>query len=480
MALPQNLDRPADTGLTAPAAAIALAAVVAIAAVARFRGLGDDSLWRDEAVTWFQSRGSIGDVIAKTASDNYPPLHNILVWAVTSIFGDAEWALRLPSAIAGVASVLAIYWIGTLIGTRLTGLIAALLLALSGYDIWFSQEARAYALLLLTATLFAGCALSLLRGLTIPRATAAFVAAVALLYTHTYGVLVWASVSGAVLVVTLLRSQGSARLPAAWIAIQGAAALAFLPWGVILVERAHAIETEGFWIPAPGVTYVAAELYSVASGSITFLLLALAAAAAFIHVRGRDDVATAATLRLHATAEDWILIAWLAGPVILGVGLSVIGTPLFIARYAIGCLPPFLLLAAIGLSRFASGPRSLGAVAAFAVAASAIGIAYGSPPAREDWRSAAPFLADMPGDGCILVPDEGYARVMSYYVREKLPCMLSGPAGAAAATGDLVVAVTSFGSRDIFSALPPETWQNGAPVTQFRGLLIIPFQRVRH
>ena len=112
-----------------------LCVIVTAGAWLRFHNLGADSLWLDEAVSWQQSKDSLADLISRTAQDNYPPLHNLFLYASINLFGDGEWSLRLPSAIFGTANILAIYWLGSMTGGRIAGLLAAAFLALSGFHV---------------------------------------------------------------------------------------------------------------------------------------------------------------------------------------------------------------------------------------------------------------------------------------------------------------------------------------------------------
>src|SRR5262245_56930790 len=82
--------------------------ILAVGASIRFQNLGADSLWVDEAVSWMQSKDEISEVIRRTERDTYPPLNNLFIWTSIRLFGDSEWALRLPSAIFGTMNILAI------------------------------------------------------------------------------------------------------------------------------------------------------------------------------------------------------------------------------------------------------------------------------------------------------------------------------------------------------------------------------------
>jgi hypothetical protein len=85
-------------------------------------------------------------VTANLFHDTEPPAYPLLMFVVTRIFGTSLTALRLPSVLFGVASIGLVYWLGLLIGQRVPGCIAALLLAFNGYATARSQSADAYAL----------------------------------------------------------------------------------------------------------------------------------------------------------------------------------------------------------------------------------------------------------------------------------------------------------------------------------------------
>ena len=83
----------------------------------------------------------------------HPPLHHTLLWITVRVFGTSELAVRLPSLIAGVALVPAMAWSGRVIYDRRTGWVAAALACVAPFCVWYSQEARMYALFMLFAAL---------------------------------------------------------------------------------------------------------------------------------------------------------------------------------------------------------------------------------------------------------------------------------------------------------------------------------------
>ncbi len=84
-----------------------------------------------------------------TETEATPPLYYVLAWPWAHVFGTGEIALRSFSAVIGTATVPLMYAAGKELVSRRAGLIAAALTATSPLMIWYSQEARAYALLVL-------------------------------------------------------------------------------------------------------------------------------------------------------------------------------------------------------------------------------------------------------------------------------------------------------------------------------------------
>jgi len=80
-------------------------------------------------------------------SESTPPLYYLLAWLWSRPFGTGEVGLRSLSALAGTASILVVYLGAVALPLpRRAGLIAAAMVAVSPVLVWFSQDARAYAL----------------------------------------------------------------------------------------------------------------------------------------------------------------------------------------------------------------------------------------------------------------------------------------------------------------------------------------------
>ena len=143
----------------AVAAMLGLCAVAAAARVATNRGL-----WVDEAISVNQAGLPFGEMLHQlTSTDVHPPLHHAVLWVTVRMLGTSEFAVRLPSLLAGVALVPALYWVGSVIYDKRTGWVAALLAALAPFTVWYSQEARMYAIFMLLATLAIGAQIQAIR-----------------------------------------------------------------------------------------------------------------------------------------------------------------------------------------------------------------------------------------------------------------------------------------------------------------------------
>jgi hypothetical protein len=125
---------------------IGLVALIWCAFCLRVYHLAGQSLWPDEAYSYAVSHWTLADVWASLRIDNVP-LYTILlgVWQIAA--GSSEFALRYPSVIASTPAVLLVYRLGRHLLDTWSGFVAAALLAVSPYQLYYAQEARTYSLL---------------------------------------------------------------------------------------------------------------------------------------------------------------------------------------------------------------------------------------------------------------------------------------------------------------------------------------------
>lgn len=117
-----------------------------VAAALRFYQLGEWSFWVDEGFT-IRDIQALGDSTSILSRFNF--LFFTLSKPVIENLGVSEYTARLLPALLGTLSVPLIYFIGRALFGGEVGLLAAFLLAVAPWHIYWSQNARFYTLLLL-------------------------------------------------------------------------------------------------------------------------------------------------------------------------------------------------------------------------------------------------------------------------------------------------------------------------------------------
>ncbi|GJM41150.1 MAG: hypothetical protein DHS20C20_14320 [Ardenticatenaceae bacterium] len=121
----------------------------------RVHRLDHQSFWNDEGNSARLSERSISLIIEGTASDIHPPLYYLMLNQWRKLVGDSEFGLRSLSLFAGLLIVPLTFVLGKWAGSgkaehrvaQRLGLVAAGLVAINPAMIYYSQEARMYALL---------------------------------------------------------------------------------------------------------------------------------------------------------------------------------------------------------------------------------------------------------------------------------------------------------------------------------------------
>ena len=122
-----------------------LTAITVLALVLRLIQINSD-LWLDEITTVLDySRLPLLQVFGGYPDFNNHLLNTLLIKLSAGVFGESEWAIRLPVVFFGTATIPVVYWISRQLGLpRIASLGVALLLAVSYHHIFFSQNARGY------------------------------------------------------------------------------------------------------------------------------------------------------------------------------------------------------------------------------------------------------------------------------------------------------------------------------------------------
>jgi uncharacterized membrane protein len=123
--------------------------LILIGLILRLYNLGKESLWIDEIEgSILTAKQSITYILNPNIDMPINAYHIILHYWM-QIFGQSAFSVRFPALIFGMLSIFAIYKLGRVLFNQEIGLLSALILAISPFQIHYSQEAKPYSLLML-------------------------------------------------------------------------------------------------------------------------------------------------------------------------------------------------------------------------------------------------------------------------------------------------------------------------------------------
>jgi mannosyltransferase len=164
--------------------------ITVLGAVLRFVAIGHQGFWYDESYTAYLVRLTPGRMLGLLPHlESTPPFYYCVAWVWGRVFGLGPAGLKSLSAVCGTLTIPIAYATARkLLANRRSALIVAALAACNPLLIWYSQEARAYAMLVLfSACTLLAFAYARQRPRALPLTVWALASALALL-THYYAV----------------------------------------------------------------------------------------------------------------------------------------------------------------------------------------------------------------------------------------------------------------------------------------------------
>jgi mannosyltransferase len=391
-----------------------------LAAAVRFPTLGLQSYRHDEAVT---AGRVLVPGLAETmhrvwTSESTPPLYYLLAWAWSHLFGVGEWGLRSLSAIFGTATVPVACLAGRELIGRRVGVAAGAIVAACPILVWYSQDARAYALMVL----FSAAALVFFlraRRSGAARDLGCWAALSALALASHYFAFFPLAIEAAILLAELGRGIRDEPMPRSrrplrrllWaLAALAAAALALAP---IALHQAQGSSNN--WIASFNL---AGRLRDAAiaflAGEEALLRHALApaalcaAAVALLLWRGGEGEKRGAALAFAVGA----------GALALAVLFALAGQDYVLGRNLLPALVPLALAVAAGIGARRAGWLGIAVGAALTLYLLAFDVYADFHPAlqREDWRSVAAAIGPPRGRPRAIVAYEQGGEPLSFYL----------------------------------------------------------------
>jgi mannosyltransferase len=401
-----------------------LAGIALAAAALRLSTLGLQSFWYDEAFTpvhvlhpslWATLRSVVH-------TENSPPLWYLIAWLDGRVLGTGEIALRLPSALAGIATVPVAWAIGRELAGRSAAILCAAFVAANPLFVWYSQEARVYGLFVLVAAFAMLCFLRALRDPS-PRRMAAFAlsGAVALL-THYFALFLLIPM---VLWLLYERSTRRAALPA--VGALAAVGLSLLP--LLSAQGGHGTQWIGRWPLSERLQAIPQYFLTGYSGAPlghgVELLVALPILAALGLGLWRMLEPPPGT-QLDSAEEDvrkrdrrGALIAFTVacGGVLIPVLLALFGADYLAPRNLVAAMVPVAALIAVMLGSSLRGLAGVALALTIVLAFLAVSIDVDLSPRlqRGNWRDVAKALRAGPSERAITTVELG-AAPLEYYL----------------------------------------------------------------
>ena len=413
-ALDPAIDVPAGSGYVTAAresrgaaerfAPVALVGVCVLGAALRAATIGLQSFDYDESFTVAIVHGSLGHVLQRIPiTESSPPLYYVLAWLWTRLFGIGEAGIRSLSVLLGTALIPVAFFVGRRLGSQRAGLIAALLVAVNPFLVWYSEEARTYALLALLSALSFWAFIRALDAPTARRLSLWAVASSAAILSHYFaGFLV---LPEAVWLVVSTRRRGAIVASGAVAAV----AAALIPLLISQADnRTQWIEALPLWSRIKEVVkkWATGEIAPTRNWQLALAALVIGAvtlyAASRLTTRERRGV-----VRALGAGGAAILI-----PLVLDVG----GLHYLISKNVMPAM--VVLLIGVALILGARRASTLGAVGVIVASACLLAITIDGlfDPAlqRPDYRAAAAALGPPAREQVVVTPNLGDAPIALY------------------------------------------------------------------
>ncbi len=363
-----------------------VALVTLVGAFLRLKGLTAQSLWYDELGSVYStlSRG-LSEIIGFCQSDFHPPLYFLLLRLWELLFGGGELALRSFSALAGIAGIPAVYFLGRELFSKTAGLFAAALTALNIFHIAYSQEVRSYSLLFLLSVLSFLAFTKLIRNPGFRPALAYAAAVTLLIYTHYFGLFVFAS---QIIIVLFLLPERKLRLPL--IKNAGLAGLAigvlYLPWVKSVLKIT---QVTSFWTSRPAANFFLDYFKSFLG--FEPLLIVLFTGLLLLYL-------AAPHVPEWFPSHKLLLLSWMIVPLLIPYGRSFGHPSPLTDRNAIVILPAIILAVAAALSTI-SEKRARAFLCSVLIVMSGMSIRftrgnYYQNPVKQGWRDIARYVVE--------------------------------------------------------------------------------------
>lgn len=348
-----------------------LVLILLLASILRFYHADFQSIWLDEIHTMNEANPKVGFVDLYsiiTSGEQMPPFYFYSLYFLFKIFGYTTFVARIYSAIIGVVSVFSLYLLGKGIMNKRVGLIAAFIITVNPFHLYYSQEARPYIFLFLFTVL---AYYYLIKFIKLPNRKSALyhgLFAVLMLYSHFFGLFVLFAQYLILLLFLILSEKGKKTQFFINAFISGLLTFVlFIPAINIFIKVSKITQ---FWIPAPTLdvyTLIFKEFFGNSENVLT--LLSLIFLFYFIKLSNEKDT----TITYDSIINNKMIFSFVilipTTVVVLLIPLirSYWSIPMIISRYFITVLPAIIIMISIAIYQFKNKIIQLGILILFVI-----------------------------------------------------------------------------------------------------------------
>jgi len=371
--------------------------LVLLAFALRAYHLDYQSLWRDEVDALRFALFPFPKLLGTFAQGGWNgPLYFPLLRIWVSGAGQTEFALRFPSLLGGVLAVSLTYALGRRVGSHRLATLGSLFVATSPYLVWYSQEAKMYALLAAGALLSWHLYLRALEGGG-RGAWVGYVLVTSLcIYLHLLAVLLIPTQAAAFL-LQWNRYRGRIR---SWLGAMAALTLPYLPlarWEIPLLFSDF--QTGHPFYPLDQMLIILLQSFSLGISPHSILQVLFPHSQHLTSLFPHEGLIITlflglAGLLLYRDRKSLqLVLCWLLLPPVI-IYLISLGMPIFNARYLIWIAPALLLLLGMGLIAVREQSRLLFILCLIGVLIVDGGTLWvqSHRPIKSDFRQAAAYV----------------------------------------------------------------------------------------
>lgn len=402
------------------------------------------SFWNDELL----SVGNIGipfiHLITNPNDINIMPLFYFFIHPFQGLENHEFW-LRFPPMVFGSLSILLFYFVSRNLVDKRTGILGALLFAISPFHIWYSQEARPYALLIMLSLL---SILLLQRLLKNPGQfwlkISFIIVTTAVFYSHQLGI----AIIGFEGIYLLLAARTRWK---EWVMIFGLIGFLLIPGVYRMLLIPPTVSANSYYSFSPfAIAYTAWAFgtgYSLGPNTVELhmpdrvnLVFSYFLIIAPIMVLFAGVFATGA-IRLYKREKTKFLFAtlWLICPLVFAVFGALYTVHPFNVRYAILAFPAFVFILAVGIIGLNRRWLYVSALIFVCVTSfwSLKNYYFNEEFHRENNRAAGKFLTQHAEPDDLVIGSAAYTtKNLKYYYRGNLSLTFVGYPGEGNSNGE--------------------------------------------